>query len=510
MRILTSNPCPRFLVAAILLSMPLGLHARAQEAPRLVADDSRDVRDSRGGGGKAFTIRSTILDEVRRLNVTLPPSYASTGAERRYPVIVVLDGEGSLPITAAAVDELTRNGQMPEAIVVAVENTKRLRDLTPPGLSVSGSSLNEGGDRFLDFIERELLPAVDRDLRGAPPRVLIGHSSGGILATYAAATRATYCCILSLDSPTHLGKGWLARKMIARASSPVRPLRYASYESRFGWSDTLWNTLVAAAPAEWKLKRERLADESHESMPMLGTYLGLRTLFRDYSMLKAPVAPTTSILPYYEVIGRNLGGTVVPPRRLLGNVIEDFLIEGRGAEARRVHERQVRDYGADAGGANLLARIADVERRPPPTETVEQLMATPFPSPEAAAAYIGEWVGDVWMNPEEVTPGKPAKRLRIRVVDGKVTGESEDQPEPGVTLKTVWTYMKVTPDGLSFGYMNGMRPRGVLLHEGKLKNGELSGVLRFGGLEFRFEDGSTPPPIYFSFRKVGPVGRPSR
>ena len=27
---------------------------------------------------------------------------------------------------------------------------------------------------------------------------------------------------------------------------------------------------------------------------------------------------------------------------------------------------------------------------------------------------------------------------------------------------------------------------------------------RFGGIEFRFPDGSFPPPIYFSYRKVAP------
>ena len=93
--------------------------------------------------------------------------------------------------TARVADELARNGQAPEMIVVGIENlgtdAARVFDLTPPGMSVSGSDRSQGGDRFLDFIERELLPAVDKQFRGGLPRALVGHSSGGILATYAAA-----------------------------------------------------------------------------------------------------------------------------------------------------------------------------------------------------------------------------------------------------------------------------------------------------------------------------------
>src|SRR6185503_20520924 len=152
----------------------------------------------------------------------------------------VVDGEYLIAPVATVADELCRNGQIPESVIVGIENIggadwlssnkKRVYDLTPPGLSVSGSSLNEGGDRFLDFIEQELLPAVDREFRTAAPRAFVGISSGGILATYAAATRSTYRSVVSLDAPIHLGENWLARKLMARAAAATTPLRYASLE----------------------------------------------------------------------------------------------------------------------------------------------------------------------------------------------------------------------------------------------------------------------------------------
>ena len=472
-----SRTIPLLLVLSI--ATPAG-RARSQD---LVPEPDHAVRDTLGGGGQSFRIVSAILNETRRVYVALPSSFTRSAPERRYPVIVVLDGEASLAPAAAVSDELSRNGQIPEAIVVAIENTDRLRDLTPPGLSVSGSSRNEGGDRFLDFIERELLPAVDRQFRGATPRTFIGHSSGGVLVTYAAATRSSFRAFVSLDAPIHLDDDWLAKKLTASARSAKVPIRYVSIDARFGWPDAAWRTLTTAAPPTWKLHREKQSPrESHESLPMLGMYLGLREAFADYAMMAAPVAPTTSILPYYAAIGRSLGADVVPPRKLLLNVVEDLLMEGRGGAARAAYRTLVASYGAPADGDSLSARIADVERRPPPTETVESLLATPFPTPEEAREYLGEWVGDEWINRE--LPRTGSQTLRIRIERGRVVGETiyRDAP-PGYRVRR-WEYLRITPTGMTFGFMNGMRPRGVILFEGTRKGDHLSGSARFGGINF--------------------------
>ncbi len=386
------------LVCLIVCAVQFGQVSAQSQQPNLVAEPDRSVAVSRGSRAQAFQITSAILKETRPINVVLPASYSKSSPDRRYPVMILLDGEANVPPAAAVSDELSRNGQIPEFVIVAIPNLDpmrgRLRDLTPPGLSVSGSSLNEGGDRFLDFIEQELLPAVDRQFRGGAPRIFIGHSSGGILATYAAATRSTYRAVVAIDAPIHLGENWLAKKLTERAKAASSPLRYVSLEARFGWPEEVWKTLAAAAPAAWKLHREKFwPKESHESIGMIAMYLGLREVFGDYSLLAAPVSPTTSILPHYTKISAAIGATVIPPRKLLLNVIEDLLMEGRGAAAREAYNTLAAGYGAPSDNGKLLAQIAEVERRPPPTETVEGLLATPFPTPEEAKAFIGEWVG---------------------------------------------------------------------------------------------------------------------
>lgn len=58
-------------------------------------------------------------------------------------------------------------------------------------------------------------------------------------------------------------------------------------------------------------------------------------------------------------------------------------------------------------------------------------------------------------------------------------------------------YLKITPDGLTYGFMNGMRPRAMNLFEGKLIGDTLTGTKRFGGI--RFEEKG--PPLQFSFTR---------
>jgi hypothetical protein len=276
-------------------------------------------------------------------------------------------------------------------------------------------------------------------------------------------------------------------------------VRYASLEARFGWPEEAWKTLVAKAPASWKLYREKFQLEGHETMQMLGAYLGLRQVFSDYSRFSAPPWPTTSILPYYAKVSESLSATVIPPKKLIQNVIEDLLMEGRGAAAREAYNTLASGYGAPADSAKLLAQIAEVERRPPPTETVEGLLATPFPTPEEARAYIGEWAGETWINADGP---RNTQILRIKVVDGHIVGETVHPDAPPAYRVQRWGYMRITPAGMTWGFMNGMRPRGVILFEGKLEGDTLTGQDRFGGINFRRPDGSPPPPQHFSFKRA--------
>ena len=129
-----------------------------------------------------ITVESEVLRETRDLRVLLPEDY-DTDVGRRYPVLLVLDG-WNLDHTAQTASTLQWLGLGEPMIVVGVQNGVAGRgvDFVPPQLR---SGIPPGrADRFLEFLEMEALPRIDRDLRTDSTRLIAGHSLGGLFVTY--------------------------------------------------------------------------------------------------------------------------------------------------------------------------------------------------------------------------------------------------------------------------------------------------------------------------------------
>jgi hypothetical protein len=83
-----------------------------------------------------------------------------------------------------------------------------------------------------------------------------------------------------------------------------------------------------------------------------------------------------------------------------------------------------------------------------------------------------------------------------------VIGETIHRTPDGDERIQQLQYLRVTPQGLTWGNMNGMRPRGINLFEGTLRDDTLTGAVRFGGIDFRKPDGTAPEPLHFSFKRL--------
>jgi uncharacterized protein len=463
------------------------------------------VRDSLGGGSKVYRLDSTILGESRRVVIAAPPSFAAS-PDRQYPLVIVLDGESLFAPAWSAATFLAAAGHIPEAVFAGIPNTRRLRDLTPPGLSVSGSGLNMGGDRFLDFIEKELIPALAPQFRATGPVILLGHSSGGILVTYAAATRDRSRWVVAIDTPAHLGDGWLGKRLMERArrKSSSEAVRYVSLEARFAWEASEFEGIRKAAPESWMMHREKLAHESHESMTMLASYLGLRQIFSDFSAIGRPMTTAAKSFERYAMLEQAYGMKVVPAQPALALLVEDLIIEGNRNEAKQMLELYERTYGSQGRQAqDLRTQVQNAMQRPPLKETVADLLATPRPSASEGAAFIGLWEGQSQF---EDNPPDNRVRLLLKVVDGKLEGEWTSYPAPGVELVNKLDYVRVTQSGkgIDAGYMNGMRPRGVIVHELLLQGDgdRLEGKFQMRGVDFQRPDGTSFPDIRMKLRRI--------
>jgi predicted alpha/beta superfamily hydrolase len=135
------------------------------------------------------TLHSPLLNEDRRILIRLPRLY-ETDTTVRYPVLYKFDGDNQLQRYNDAIDILSSFDAMPDMIVVAMPNGPghRNRDLTPASLhQVDGVDGGMGtgemgrGDRFLDFVEQELIPYINKQYRTTPQRILAGHSRGALM-----------------------------------------------------------------------------------------------------------------------------------------------------------------------------------------------------------------------------------------------------------------------------------------------------------------------------------------
>ena len=135
--------------------------------------------------GERRELYSDVLDESRDIIVGLPAGYE--GSDETYSVVYVLDGPGHFHHTTGTARFLARNDRMPGVIVVAIPNTDRTRDLTPPTQvdSLGAFPTAGGADNFLEFISGELKPYIEENYRTRPYSILIGHSFGGLLVNHA-------------------------------------------------------------------------------------------------------------------------------------------------------------------------------------------------------------------------------------------------------------------------------------------------------------------------------------
>ena len=102
------------------------------------------------------------MNEERRVIIHLPRNY-SKDSSRKYPVMYVLDGTSQDQHTADKITVLSDAGLIPSAIVVGLPNTRgnRERDQTPPFMRRDVNDPNSAfgaADKFLSFIEKELIP----------------------------------------------------------------------------------------------------------------------------------------------------------------------------------------------------------------------------------------------------------------------------------------------------------------------------------------------------------------
>ena len=160
-----------------------------------------------------------------RLFIALPRNYSARSDS--FPVIYLLDADYSFALARNILLHFTDRDQLKEAIIVGIAYPgadsdlsfyKRTRtvDYTPSntpkgGYSEEDQKVSGGGPNFLKILGDELLPFIDARFRTKPSRrMIVGHSFGGLFASYAMLTKPGFFHDYLIVSPSY----WYDNRMM--------------------------------------------------------------------------------------------------------------------------------------------------------------------------------------------------------------------------------------------------------------------------------------------------------
>ena len=118
------------------------------------------------------TISSSKLGKDRELKIQLPRNY-DQNVKKKYPVIIVLDGDYLFEPMAGNVDYYSYWDEIPEAIVVGVNQLRSRND--DSSYDPQRFLPEKKGAQFFEFLGMELLPFIDNTYRTSKFVAIAGH-----------------------------------------------------------------------------------------------------------------------------------------------------------------------------------------------------------------------------------------------------------------------------------------------------------------------------------------------
>lgn len=364
---------------------------------------------------RSYRIASRVLSETRVIDVSLPPSYG-TDSTRRYPVLIVLDGDVEQQIAATTAQFYAATSQIPELIVVGVRNVNRGRDFTPalrpdfpapPEVPVVG-----GADTFLDFLGDELVPYLDRHYRTAPLRVLVGHSLGGLFAIYTLGHRPTlFTGYIVMEPSVWWNRGAeVGEAKVELGESAARHARVMLVNTEpWGLDTTQWG---ATKPM---IRELSAPGETHTSMPLTGIAKGLRALFADFKPAAwRPGTKPITMLDGYDSLTARVGYAVPIPADAFAMATRMSLDSREFADAEHALDRWERELGASPESRLFRRRLSEERTTPRPAKFIPLEFPKRRPTADQAAAFVGQWISVAQPDTHEVVIRVSADTIVVR------------------------------------------------------------------------------------------------
>ncbi len=351
--------------------------------------------------GKKDSVYSKILNEKRELWIHVPEEYSPDGvfARQHYPVIYLLDGwEPNFSVMTSIVELLSGGGgnlAFPKMIVVGIPNTDRTRDLTPthiisaPMMDSNAARNSGGGEKFISFIEKELMPHIDSLYPTAPYKIFIGHSLGGLMSVY---TMINHSGLFNAYMAIDPSMFWDDKKILLQAKEALEKRSFAGKSFFLAIANTMnsgedTSIIGPIMRATFQLadylkfnKNNRLVCSSkyyseydHQSVPTVAAYDGLRYLFSFYGLrfpyqefFTPDYKADTILSEHYKRISHQMGYTVSPPEEFVNGIAYQLMSMSQFKRAYYFFEMNIENYPVSFNAydsmGDLFAQTGDKQK----------------------------------------------------------------------------------------------------------------------------------------------------
>jgi hypothetical protein len=332
--------------------------------------------------GKIDSLNSTILNEQRKIWIHVPEGNSSELFEKKkYPVVYLLDGDAHFSSVVGMIQNLSF-GVWPQMIVVGIPNTNRSRDLTPTKAKLDPSMMLDstivantgGGENFMSFIEKELIPFIDSKYPTDSYRMLIGHSLGGLIVMNTLIDRPyLFDSYVAIDP----SMSWDDKNLLNKIKKTSLDKKFRNKKLFLGIANTMskgmdkvtvqkdttkttahiraileLNTyLNNDAEKQLSFKGKYYEDDSHGSVPLITEYDALRYFF-DFYELKLDeedyLDPTSDIVAKYENhykrLSKEFGREMKPEDDMVNGLGYQFMNMQHYEKAEQFFKLNVKNY----------------------------------------------------------------------------------------------------------------------------------------------------------------------
>ena len=145
------------------------------------------------------TIFSQKLNEDREFSISLPESYSSNKT-KKYPLLILLDGEYLFDPFHGALSYGAYWDDIPEMIIVGISQNQKGERFIDCGVDQESGLPDSKGELFFEFIGQELLPFLEKSYRIAPFKIIAGHDvTAGFLNFYLYKDQPIFNAYISLS-----------------------------------------------------------------------------------------------------------------------------------------------------------------------------------------------------------------------------------------------------------------------------------------------------------------------